>query len=312
VKKSLKYTKYVEDTMIKNFDELIEKVTKIEASVVSVAVAEDEAVMRAVRDASRLGFIKAILVGNKEKIDEIAKKIEFENYEVIDCSNEEESVKTAVKLVRDGKAKILMKGLVNTATYMRGVLNKDYGLRTGRLLSLLAVYELPQYHKLLYCTDSGINVAPDLSKKKDIMINVLLAMKNLGFENPKTAILTANEMVDPKVTSTVDAKALVDMVSNGEIPPCISEGPIAFDVAFDVYAAKHKGIESKIAGDVDLVIFPNIETGNVLGKSWLRFNEAKWAGIVLGAKAPVILGSRSDTPEIKINSIAIACLSANR
>lgn len=298
--------------MIKNFDELIEKVSKIKPSVVSVAVAEDESVMTAVRDASRLGFIKPILVGNKEKIDEIAKKIDFANYEVRDCRNEEESVKLAVKLVRDGDAKILMKGLVNTATYMRGVLNRDYGLRTGRLLSLLAVYELPQYHKLIYCTDSGINVAPDLSKKKDIMTNVLLAMQNLGFENPKTAILTASEMVDPKVISTVDAKALVDMVESGEIPPCIAEGPIAFDVAFDAEAAKHKGIDSKVAGDVDLLVFPNIETGNVLGKSWLRFNNAKWAGIVLGATAPVILGSRSDTPEIKINSIAIACLSANK
>ncbi|WP_066497911.1 bifunctional enoyl-CoA hydratase/phosphate acetyltransferase [Abyssisolibacter fermentans] len=297
--------------MIKNFDELIKKVSKIKPSVVSVAVAEDEAVMTAVRDAARLGFIEPILVGNQEKIDEIANKIEFTNYKVIDCHNEEESIKTAVKLVRDGNAKILMKGLVNTATYMRGVLNRDYGLRTGRLLSLLAVYELPQYHKLIYCTDSGINVSPDLSQKKDIMTNVLLAMKNLGFENPKTAILTANEMVNPKVKSTVDAKDLVDMVDKGEIPSCIAEGPIAFDVAFDAYAAKHKGIDSKIAGDVDLLVFPNIETGNVLGKSWLKFNDAKWAGIVLGAKAPVILGSRSDTPEIKINSIALACLSAD-
>lgn len=298
--------------MIKDFDELIKKVSKIKPSTVSVAVAEDESVMTAVRDAAKLGFIEPVLVGNQKKIDEIAKKIDFINYKVIDCQNEEESIKTAVKLVRDGSAKILMKGLVNTATYMRGVLNRDYGLRTGRLLSLLAVYELPQYHKLIYCTDSGINVAPELSQKKDIMTNVLLAMKNLGFNNPKTAILTANEMVDSKVISTVDAKALVDMVKCGEIPPCTAEGPIAFDVAFDAYAAKHKGIDSEIAGDVDLLVFPNIETGNVLGKSWLRFNKAKWAGIVLGAKAPVILGSRSDTPEIKINSIALACLSADK
>lgn len=298
--------------MIKNFDELIKEVSKIEPSVVSVAVAQDEAVMTAVRDAAKIGFIKPILVGNKEKINSIANKINFVNYKVIDCDNEEESVKIAVTLVKDGTAKILMKGLVNTSTYMRGVLNRNYGLRTGRLLSLLAVYELPQYHKLIYCTDSGINIAPDLSKKKDIMTNVLLAMKNLGFENPKTALITANEMVDPKVTATVDANALVEMVNNGEILPCIAEGPIAFDVAFDTDAAKHKGIDSKIAGDVDLLVFPNIETGNILGKSWLRFNDAKWAGIVLGALAPVVLGSRSDTPEIKINSIALACLSANK
>lgn len=297
--------------MIKDFKDLIERVKQIEPCVVSVAVAEDEAVLEAVKKAMDIGFIKPILVGNQLKIDEIAKKINLKDYKVIDCDSQEEAVKTAVELVKDGKAKVLMKGLVNTATYMRGILNKEYGLRTGRLISLLAVYELPQYHKLIYCTDSGINVAPDLKKKKDIMTNSILAMKNLGFENPKTAILTANEMIDPKIVSTVDAGALVDMVKNGEIPECIAEGPIAFDVAFDCYAAKHKGIDSKIAGDVDLLVFPNIETGNVMGKSWLRFNDAKWAGIVLGAKAPVILGSRSDTPEIKINSIALACLAAD-
>lgn len=142
------------------------------------------------------------------------------------------------------------------------------------------------------------------------MTNVLLTMKSIGMENPKTAILTANEMVDPKIQSTVDANLLVEMEKSGEIPKCIVEGPIAFDVAFDAHAAEHKGIKSNIAGDVDLLVFPNIEAGNILGKSWLRFNKAKWAGIVLGATNPIILGSRSDTAEIKINSIALACLAS--
>ncbi|WP_312072364.1 phosphate acyltransferase [Anaerotignum propionicum] len=298
--------------MLNNFQDLIEQVKKIEPRKVSVAVAEDEAVLTAVRDAANLGFIKPILVGNKEKICKIADEIGFLEFQVIDCENEEEAMKTAVSLVKNKEADVLMKGLVNTAVYMRGILNKEYGLRTGRLLSLLAVYELPQYHKLIYCTDSGINVAPDLAQKKVILTSALEAMKNLGFENPKTAMLTANEMVDPKVISTVDAGALVEMVEKGEVPSCIAEGPIAFDVAFDKHAAEHKGINSKIAGDVDLLVFPNIEAGNIMGKSWLQFNGAKWAGIVLGAAAPVILGSRSDTPEIKINSIALACLAATK
>ena len=296
--------------MLNNFQDLIEQVKKIEPRKVSVAVAEDEAVLTAVRDATNIGFIKPILVGNKEKICKIADKIGFLEFQVIDCANEEEAMKTAVSLVKNKEADVLMKGLVNTAVYMRGILNKEYGLRTGRLLSLLAVYELPQYHKLIYCTDSGINVAPDLAQKKVILTSALEAMKNLGFENPKTAMLTANEMVDPKVISTVDAGALVEMVEKGEVPSCIAEGPIAFDVAFDKHSAEHKGIDSKVAGDVDLLVFPNIEAGNIMGKSWLQFNGAKWAGIVLGAAAPVILGSRSDTPEIKINSIALACLAA--
>lgn len=143
-----------------------------------------------------------------------------------------------------------------------------------------------------------------------ILNNALETMERLGFSNPKTALLAANEMPDPKVPATADAAALVEMAVQGIFPPCIIEGPIAFDVAFSAEAAHHKGIESKIAGDPDLLLFPNIEAGNILGKSWLHFNHAKWAGIVLGASAPVILGSRSDTPEIKINSIALACLSA--
>ncbi|MCI7657675.1 phosphate acyltransferase [Anaerotignum sp.] len=297
--------------MLKNFMDLLEKVKSIEPRTVSVAVAQDEAVMSAVRDAAKIGFIKPVLVGDGEKIKEIGERIGFTEYELVDCGNDEAAaMKTAVELVRNKKADVLMKGIVNTAVYMRGVLNKEYGLRTGNLLSLLAVYELPQYHKLIYCSDSGINVAPDLAQKKVIMGSALNAMKNLGFENPNVAILTANEMVDPKVSSTVDAAALVEMVAKGELPACTAEGPIAFDVAFDKHAAEHKGIDSKIAGEVDLLIFPNIEAGNIMGKSWLQFNGAKWAGIVLGAAAPVILGSRSDTPEIKINSIALACLAA--
>lgn len=296
--------------MIRDFDDLLNQAKSIERVTVSVAAAEDEAVLKAVKYSVDLGFVKPILVGDKNKIDLIARNIGLTDYEVVNCKSPEESVKKAVELVKTNKAKVLMKGLVNTSTYLRGILDKENGLRTGRLLSLLAVYELPQYHKLLYCTDSGINVAPYLKQKKDIMTNALLSMSSMGIKNPKTAILTANEMVDPKVQSTMDAFELVKMVGEGEIPQCIAEGPIAFDVAFDEHAAKHKGIDSKIAGDVDLLVFPNIETGNVLGKSWLRFNDAKWAGIVLGATNPIILGSRSDTAEIKVNSIALACLAS--
>lgn len=296
--------------MIRDFDDLLNQAKSIERVTVSVAAAEDEAVLKAVKYSVDLGFVKPILVGDKNKIDLIARNIGLTDYEVVNCNSPEESVKKAVELVKTNKAKVLMKGLVNTSTYLRGILDKENGLRTGRLLSLLAVYELPQYHKLLYCTDSGINVAPYLKQKKDIMTNALLSMSSMGIKNPKTAILTANEMVDPKVQSTMDAFELVKMVGEGEIPQCIAEGPIAFDVAFDEHAAKHKGIDSKIAGDVDLLVFPNIETGNVLGKSWLRFNDAKWAGIVLGATNPIILGSRSDTAEIKVNSIALACLAS--
>ena len=297
--------------MFENFQQLLQQAQAVRPRRLSVAVAQDEAVLTAVKKAADLGFVKPVLVGDGAEIEKIAAKIGFTEYEIVDRPEQADAVEAAVRLVREKKADVLMKGLVNTSVYMRGILNKEWGLRTGRLLSLLAVYELPQYHKLIYCSDSGVNVAPSLAQKKDIMTNALLAMKNLGMARPKTAILTANEMYDPKVAATVDAAALVEMVQNGEIPDCIADGPISFDVAFDAHAAAHKGVDSKISGDPDLLIFPSIEAGNLLGKSWLQFNGAKWAGIILGAAAPAVLGSRSDTPEIKINSIALACLAAD-
>lgn len=297
--------------MIKNFEDLIAKVKQLEKTKICVAAADGEEVLKAVKIATDMEFIESILVGNKDKIEKIAKKINLTNYEVVHKENSEEAALEAVKIVSSGKAEVLMKGFINTSVYMRAVLNKEYGLRSGRLLSLLAVYELPEYHKLLYCSDSGINVSPDLKQKKDILTNSLLALKNIGVEEPKVAALSANENIDPKIISTVDAANLVNMVNDGEIPKCIIEGPIAFDVAFDTYAADHKNIKSKVSGDVDLLLFPNIETGNVLGKAWLYFNKAKWAGIILGGSKPIVLGSRSDTADVKVNSIALACLVSN-
>lgn len=295
--------------MLKNFDDLVEKAKHKGVSKVCVAAAADEEVLKAIKIATDLGFVESILVGDKAKIEKIANNIGLTKYEIVHYENPEEATLEAVKIVKSGKAEVLMKGFVNTSVYMRAILNREFGLRTGRLLSLLAVYELQGYHKLIYCTDSGVNVSPNLEQKKDILTNSLLALQGIGLDMPKVAALTANEMVDPKVSSTVDAAGLVEMVSKGEIPNCIIEGPIAFDVAFDSHAAEHKGIDSKVSGDVDLLVFPNIETGNALGKSWLHFNNAKWAGIILGGSNPVVLGSRSDTAEIKVNSIALACLS---
>lgn len=296
--------------MLKNFEDLLNKARSVGTSTVSVAQAEDEEVLKSVKIAQELGLIYPILVGDKEKIEKNAKKVGLRKFETVHTSNADEVALEAAKIVKSKNAQILMKGLVNTSVFLRAVLNKEYGLRTDRLLSLLAVYELPGYHKLLYCTDSGVNVSPNIEQKKDILVNALLAMQGIGFEEPKVAVLSSNEMVDTKIPSTVDAAQLVNMVKNSEIPNCIIEGPVAFDVAFDEHAAEHKGIDSKITGDVDLLVFPNIETGNVLGKSWLHFNKAKWAGIILGGSSPIILGSRSDTADVKLNSIALACLSS--
>lgn len=295
---------------MKSFSDVIEKVKSYPPFILSVAAAEDRELLLAIKTATDMGFIAPVLVGNKDKIHSISKEISLNPLDIISAQNPEAAAAKAVELVKNGKSQILMKGLVNTSIYMRAILNKESGLRDNSLISMLAVYEIPQYHKLLFCTDSGINVSPNLQQKKDILNNALKAMQGFGISTPKTAVLTANEMVDKKIQSTVDADALVQMANNSELPTCIIEGPIAFDVAFSKEAALHKGINSNIAGDCDLLIFPNIETGNVLGKSWIHFNKAKWAGIVLGAKNPIILGSRSDTNEIKINSIALGALAS--
>ena len=299
--------------MLKNFDEVLEKVRSIEPFTVSVAAAADKELLQAVKTASDLGFVRPVLVGDHRAVGSICEEIGLKPLDILAADGEEEAVATAVKAVREGGAQVLMKGLVNTSIYMRGILNKEHGLRTGRLLSMMAVYEAPGYHKLVYCSDSGINVAPNLEQKKDILKNILLATKSIGLETPKVAALTANEMVDPKIQSTVDAAGLVEYVASGALGPdlpCIIEGPIAFDVAFDPHAAAHKKIDSKITGETDIVIFPNMEAGNIMGKSWIHLCKGRWAGIVLGATHPVILGSRADTPEIKLNSIALACLAA--
>ncbi|MGE4290627.1 MAG: phosphate acyltransferase [Desulfovibrio sp.] len=295
---------------LKNFSDVLQAVRTGRKFRLCVAAAEDVELLRAVRMAVEMGFIHPMLTGDQDAVRRCAEEAGLSGFELVACASGPESATKAVSLVREGLADVLMKGAINTSDYMRAILNRDLGLRGGGLLSTLAVYEVPQYHKLIYCSDSGINVAPDLEQKKDILRNALEAMRRLGMENPKVAALTANEVVHPKVQATVDAAALVELVAKGELPQCIIEGPIAFDVAFDRHAAEHKGIDSRISGDVDLLLAPNIETGNALGKSWLTLNKAKWAGLVLGTTHPVVLGSRSDTAEVKINSIALACLLA--
>ena len=297
---------------MKNFKELIDKVKSQGPFTIAVAAADDKEVLGAVKLAMDLGFVNPVLVGDEVKIKEIISELNMDagKCQIVHDSDAASAAAKAVSIVKSGEAHVLVKGMVNTSVYMRAILNRDNGLRTGRLISLTAVYEMPCYHKLIFGTDSGINTAPNLEQKKDILTNALLAMESMGFQNPKVAVLAANEMVDPKIPATSDAAALVEMAKEGAFPPCIIEGPLSFDIAFDAHAAAHKGIESKVSGDPDLLVFPNIESGNMLGKSWLQFNQAKWAGIVLGASSPVVLGSRSDTPEIKLNSIALGCLAA--
>jgi len=296
--------------MFRSFSEIVDRAKGYGPFTISVAVAQDTEVLKVMKMARDIGLAEPILVGNEKLIRPMMKEVGLENVEVINEEDEAKAALKAVSLVRNGEAQVLMKGFVNTSIFMRAVLNKEEGLRTGRLISHMATYEIPGHKKIVFCTDSGINVAPDLEQKKGILTNALMAIKAIGIEKPKVAALAANELVSEKMPITVDAKALADMGARGEIPDCRIEGPMPLDIALDEEIARHKGIDSRISGDVDLFFAPNIEVGNVLGKSWLYFNKAKWAGIVLGATHPIVLGSRGDTAEIKLNSIALACLVA--
>ncbi len=297
--------------MLLSFKEMIREVQTKKCFRLSVAAADDIELLKAVKMAVDMGIVFPILVGQKETVQKAAEAAGLQEYEIIHSVSPEESAALAVEMVKEGKADVLMKGAINTSHYMRAILDRENGIRGDGLLSAFAAYEIKEYHKLIFCSDSGINVAPDVEQKKDILRNSLQALHTLGFATPKVAVLTSNEIVHPKVQATVDADILSKLASKGAFGSCIVEGPISFDVAFDPEAAKHKGVDSAITGDVDLILSPNIETGNVLGKSWLTLGKAKWAGLVLGTQHPVILGSRSDSAEVKINSIALACLMAS-
>lgn len=299
--------------MIKNFDELIEIAKQQPKMKLSVAAAEDDEVLIAIDSARKLGIIDAILVGDKEKISKIADaaSIEIENYEIIDCKNPVESARKAVALVSSGKADFLMKGLLGTADLLKAVLDKEIGLRGKGLLSHVMIYSVKAYHKLLFLTDGGMVTYPDLSQKVQIINNAVKVAKALGISPVRVAPLCAVEVVNPDMQATMDAAALAKMNERGQIKDCIIDGPLALDNAISKEAAKHKGIVSPVAGDADVLLVPNIESGNLLGKSMTYFAGAKSAGVIMGAACPIVLVSRADTHESKLYSIALGCLTSN-
>lgn len=295
--------------MYHSFCEILEKVKSRGKVTVSVAAAQDLEVLEAIKMAEEAGIAKTILVGDAAQIKPMLELVGLSaDTPIIDEPDTAKAALKAVSLVYKGEAQVLMKGLVNSSDFLRAVLNKEEGLRTGRLLSHLAAFEIPGQNKLLFLTDGGMNIAPNLQEKKDILVSSMLALNAMGIAKPRVAVLTANEIVNPKMPATVDAKALADMSAAGELPSGIVEGPIAFDVAVSSEAAKHKKIKSEVSGQVDLMVAPNIETGNSIGKTLIYYAGAKMAGLVLGATNPVVMTSRAETAEGKLNSIALACL----
>lgn len=295
---------------MKNFEEILKLAKKNGPKKISVAFAQDEEVLKAVKAAVNENICIPILVGDKEKIEEISKEINFDlsNIEIIDERDPNEAARKAVALVSSGKTDIVMKGLLDTSIILKAVLDKEIGLRTGNILSHAAVFSIEKYHKLLIITDAAMNIAPNADEKRQILENTLKLAYSLGIENPKVAAICAKEKVSSKMQATLDAQELVNMQHDGKITGCIIEGPYALDNAISKESAQIKGIDGKVAGDADILLMPNIEAGNVLYKSLTYFSDTENAAIVLGAKAPIVLTSRADSDKTKLNSIALAVL----
>lgn len=298
--------------MYKNFTEILEAARGRGPLTVSVAVAQDLEVLIALKEAQAAGLIRPLLVGQAEAIRPLAEEAGLTGFEIIDEPDQDQAALQAAEAVRQGRAQVLMKGLINSSNFLRAVLDKERGLRKSKLLCHLGVFEVPGCERLMFMSDGGMNVAPDLEAKKEILLNALEALNNMGLARPNVAVMSHNEQVNDKMPSTTDAAALAEMAARGELPPCNLEGPMAMDVAASREAARHKKIDSRISGAVDFFLMPNIEAGNMVGKTLIYYAQAAFAGLILGAAAPVVLTSRSDTPAAKLNSIALACLSAAR
>ena len=298
--------------MSKNFDDLLSRVKECKRKKVSVAVAQDEPVLEAIKATKEQGIADAILVGDKNKIKEIADSIgmDITQFEVIHEPDVKKAALFAIQLVSSGRADMVMKGLVDTATFLRSVLNKEVGLRTGKVMSHVSVFEIEGFDRLIFLTDAAFNTYPDLKAKVQIVQNSVSVAHACGIECPKVAPVCAVEVVNPDMPATIDASLLSKMNDRGQIKGCVVDGPLALDNALSEEAAHHKGITGPVAGKADVIMLPNIETANVMYKTLTYTSKSRNGGILVGTSAPVILTSRADSFETKVNSIALAAVVA--
>ena len=299
--------------MSKSFDDLLSRVASVSRKKVSVAVAQDAPVLEAVEEARVRGIADAILVGDKDKMEPIAKElgIDLGNFEVVDVKDDIEAATKAVELVHNGTADMYMKGLIDTKSFLKSVLNKEVGLRTDKVLSHVCVFEMKGREGLLFLSDVAFIPYPTLEEKAAIIENTVDIAHACGLECPKVAPVAAVEVVNPKMPATVEADELTKMNNEGKITGCIVDGPLSLDIAIDKEAATHKGASGrKIAGDADVILFPDIHAGNLVYKTLTHLVDCKNGNILTGTKAPVILTSRSDSKEVKINSLVLGAIVA--
>ncbi|MFS8353501.1 phosphate butyryltransferase [Bacillus nitratireducens] len=296
-------------------EHLIDQAAGQPKKTVAVAVAEDHEVIEAVAKAIKLQLAQFRLYGNQEKIMGMLQEHGLqtsEHIEVIAATSSAEAAELSVKAVRNGEADVLMKGNIPTANILKAVLNKEWGLRKGSVLSHVAAFEVPNYDRLIFVTDAAMNIAPDVTQKAAIIQNTVEVARAIGIDLPKVAPIAAVEVVNPAMQATIDAAMLTQMNRRGQIKNCVVDGPLALDNAVSQIAAEHKGIVSDVAGKADILLVPTIEAGNVLYKSLVYFADAKVGAMIAGAKAPIVLTSRADSAETKVYSLALAVATASK
>jgi phosphate butyryltransferase len=296
--------------MIRKLQEIVELAQEKPPTRVAVAAAAHKLVLESVQRAVNLGLVTPLLVGREEDIREEAAAIGWQltDEHIVPTETNRAAATAAVQLVRDGEAEVVMKGYLHTDEMLHAVLSKETGLRTDRLLSHVFVLEVPTYHKLLLISDAAININPDITQKAAITQNAVDLAKRLGVERPKVAALSSVETINPNIPSTVHAACLSKMAERGQIKGAIVDGPLAFDNAISAEAAADKGIDSPVSGDIDVLVVPDLDAGNILFKNLEYLASAKVAGVVMGASAPVVLTSRSDPPKARVFSLALAGL----
>ncbi len=293
---------------IKNFHHMREMVSSGEKRTVAVVCAHDAHSLEAVLKAHEEGLMNYILIGKKDEILEkgVIFNAEIAEEDIIDCDDDRESALIAVRLIKEGKADFIQKGIIKTATLLKEIVNPETGLNVGKPISHIAFMNTSKYHKIIGITDGGVIISPDLEMKKKIVENSVEAFMNLGYDKPKVAALCAIELVNPKMPETIDADALSKMADSGEIKNCYIAGPISMDLACDAESATIKGYHHPVAGDVDILLVPGIATGNIVVKAMVGFSDAQFAGCVVGAQCPIALNSRSSSFEEKYYGL-IAC-----
>ena len=293
---------------ILKLSEILERAKKRDSRKLVVAAAEDLHVLQAILLAQAENIIEPVLVGDTARILAICEEngLDLEDIPLIEEKDPVEACKLAIQLIRSGEAEILMKGLVSSSPLLKAVLDKETGLRKNEVLSHAALFETPGYHKLLAITDAAMHVKPSLNEKISIIKNAIEIFHRLGINNPKVAVLGPVEKVNPKIQSTVDAKEIKKLNASGKLKGCLVDGPLALDIAVSCEAAMHKNIEGDVAGDADILLTPDLNSGNILYKSLIFLGGSTSASIIMGAQVPIVLTSRSDSEQSKLMSIALA------